>query len=112
MSVTSQHYGFFVEALTEEPAAERFPGDEKGGASPLPWIEVPPEGISFLTAPAGEPPRVVSQPSEGDAQLGVLETVRHERQTYLALLPKGELRLNAQPVPPVAVLRKDTKEKY
>lgn len=117
----SQCFGFFVESLSrggqidpassaDEPAGESLP-DARQLES---WLELPqsPARVSVCEGRVVVTPLSAEQFSDEKATSAwengvILETIRHERQPYLAMLtaPGGEVRVNGVAAPPAGVLR-------
>jgi len=105
LSANGQHYGFFVEPVSEQHEPGQYERDREPGRPELAWIEVPSSDVCYLATEPGKPPQVLSKAPVSKARVSVLETVRYERQTYLMMLPSDGVRLNGLPMPPVAILR-------
>jgi hypothetical protein len=105
LAAGGQQFELLVEPLCEQVESAEAPGGGEPGQPDALWIEVPASEPCYLVTAPGKPPRVVSEPPVSKARVSVLETIAHEQQKYLMIIPADGMRHNGMPMPPVAVLR-------
>ncbi len=96
--------GFFARPLfAPEPAG---PSCRRTPSRKALWLQVPEEGIAFLTFDPGQGPRLSAGPPEVAADAVAIESVMLERMAFLAVRRSSRaVRINGAPAPRMAVLR-------
>ena len=105
MPSNGQRFVLFVETAGEQEEPETRSHGRQAPPRKLTALEVPSSGPAYLAIESGEVPQVLSEAPVGEAGVSILETIRHEYQPYLVMLPGAGIRVNGLPVPPVAILR-------